>query len=86
MKTHFVKIESVYFERILDGTKPFEIRFNDRGYQMGDKIVLMECEQLCTATDLTGREAAATIGFCTSYGQKENYVVFGLLNIKETVK
>lgn len=36
---HYIKIQAKYYARKLDGLKPFEIRLNDRDYQVGDKIV-----------------------------------------------
>ena len=40
---HNVKILPEYFEGILDGSKPFEFRKNDRGYKPGDCVCLKEC-------------------------------------------
>jgi len=39
MKTHTLKIKQEYFERIISGQKTFEIRKNDRDYQVGDAVV-----------------------------------------------
>lgn len=39
---HFVKCWPQFFERVLDGSKTFEYRSNDRGYQKGDVVVLQE--------------------------------------------
>lgn len=39
---HSVKILPEYFKAILDGYKTFEIRKNDRSYQVGDKLILKE--------------------------------------------
>lgn len=41
-KTHHLKALPVYFDAVLRGDKPFEIRKNDRGFQTGDMIVLEE--------------------------------------------
>lgn len=35
---HELKIDQQYLDAILDGSKNFEIRNNDRGYQKGDVI------------------------------------------------
>ncbi len=40
MKTHFIKTWPAYFERVLEGQKAFEVRKNDRDYQVGDILVL----------------------------------------------
>lgn len=38
MKTHRLKVFVKYADAIMDGTKTFEVRKNDRGYEVGDKI------------------------------------------------
>ena len=38
MKVHNLKIEQKYYDRIIDRTKTFEVRNNDRDYQVGDMI------------------------------------------------
>lgn len=43
MTTHFVKIQPLYFEGIISGSKPFELRYNDRKYKVGDCVCLQEC-------------------------------------------
>jgi hypothetical protein len=40
--THDLKILPQYFCRVKDGSKTFEVRENDRGYQPGDIVKLME--------------------------------------------
>jgi len=40
---HNVKILPEYFEGVINGTKPFEFRKNDRGYKPGDCVCLCEC-------------------------------------------
>lgn len=39
MTTHRLKIFVKYADATMDGTKTFEVRKNDRGYEVGDKIV-----------------------------------------------
>lgn len=47
MKTHELKILPQYFERVLDGTKTFEIRKDDRGFEVGDILILKEYQNGC---------------------------------------
>ena len=44
MKTHELKIWPPFFEPLLDGRKRFEVRFNDRGFWVGDHILFREWE------------------------------------------
>ena len=38
MKIHELKIKEEYYKAIIDGEKTFELRKNDRDYQVGDLI------------------------------------------------
>lgn len=40
MTTHDLKLNDKYFNAVKNGIKTFEIRNNDRGYQVGDILVL----------------------------------------------
>ncbi|EKT3957672.1 DUF3850 domain-containing protein [Flavobacterium psychrophilum] len=40
--THELKIVPEYFKDAMLGLKKFEIRFNDRNYQVGDTLILNE--------------------------------------------
>lgn len=39
---HDVKIWPEYLDAVLDGRKTYEVRKNDRGYQVGDQLLLRE--------------------------------------------
>jgi hypothetical protein len=42
MTTHELKVVPPYMDALLDRSKTFEVRRNDRGYQRGDTVVLRE--------------------------------------------
>lgn len=42
MTTHRLKVFIKYADAIMNGTKTFEIRKNDRGYEVGDKTASAE--------------------------------------------
>jgi len=78
---HKLKIEPPYFQAVVDGQKTFEIRFNDRGYQAGDEVILREYDPtgVIESHKFTGREEKYKIGYVTAYAQKDNWVVFSLI-------
>lgn len=73
---HELKTWPDYFERVENGSKTFEIRRNDRGFQAGDTLRLREydpagdhdecADEHCTTRRYTGREAIAEVGFVAS--------------------
>lgn len=76
MKTHDLKILPEYFKEVLSGKKPFEIRKNDRNFEVNDLIVLHEYD--AERQSYTGRFVKRQITYVTDYAQKGNYVVLGL--------
>jgi hypothetical protein len=88
-KEHVLKTDHVVFQDVLDGNKTFEIRFNDRGYQVGDLVILKETEftgeQIKSGQSLvyTGREIQKRISYVLSgYGLHEGWVILGIQDIK----
>lgn len=45
MKIHELKINQVYYDKLLSGSKTAELRYNDRNYQVGDIIYFNEIIQ-----------------------------------------
>ena len=41
---HELKILSEYFEAVASGEKKFEVRYDDRDYQVGDELILCEID------------------------------------------
>lgn len=39
---HAVKIEPRFYRMVINGLKPYEVRFNDRDYRVGDYLALNE--------------------------------------------
>ncbi len=42
---HHKKIKAKYFEKVMTGKKPYELRINDCDYRVGDFIVLNELQK-----------------------------------------
>lgn len=39
---HFLKTLPEFFQAVIDGRKPFELREDDRGFKVGDRVILEE--------------------------------------------
>ena len=78
-----VKILPKYFERILRGEKKFELRKNDRDFQVGDVVILNEFDNV--NNKYTGRILNVEITYilkdCSEYGLMDGYCIFGFVII-----
>jgi hypothetical protein len=61
---HKIKSWSHFFQAIADGKKKHDLRKNDRNYQVGDSIMLLEYDNI--AGEFTGREQEVDISYITS--------------------
>lgn len=75
MKQHNLKIKAEYARAKLDGAKPFEIRRNDRDFQVGDEVVYNVIDDNELAKKFANKVYEIT--YITNYEQKDGYVVFG---------
>lgn len=85
MKTHKIKIQQEFAEDVLSGRKNFEVRYNDRSYQTGDKIqfsVVNHFSITLQGHELSNKEYVITY-MLSGFGIKEDWVVFGF---KEATK
>lgn len=79
MKVIELKLLKTFFQDVKDGIKPFEIRFNDRDYQVTDILILKEYWN----GEYTGREHTVTVTYVLDggqYGIEQGYVVLGVKN------
>ena len=78
---HQLKTWSDFFWSVVDGNKTFEIRFNDRDYQVDDYLELME---YCPLTEqYSGKKALFLVTYITDFQQKPGYVVMGIQPVDE---
>jgi hypothetical protein len=63
---HELKTWPEYFQAVIDGTKTFEHRVNDRGFKNGDTLHLREYDP-ATKT-YTGRECKRLVTYCLGVG------------------
>lgn len=78
--THALKCWPEYFKALDNGEKTFEIRKDDRPFEVGDKIMLQEYN---TATEkYTGEELTFSISYIMrdkpKFGLKIGYCILGL--------
>lgn len=80
---HKLKILPEYFKAVADGTKTFEIRYNDRGFKNGDFIILREWDN-----GYSGRKIKAQITYILSNfeGLKDDYAVMAIKIVSKEVK
>lgn len=87
MKTHDLKTWPKYFDKLLDGSKQFEIRKNDRGFEVGDTLNLREWDPHAIREwstgyrgEYTGRNMRVEVTYLTDNGEwlQPGYVVMGI--------
>lgn len=76
MNTHKLKTWPLFFKAHLDGGKNFEIRVNDRDFQVDDYVILEEFDPI--TEEYTGRYLTRIITYITDYCQKANRVVMAV--------
>lgn len=55
---HELKTLPEYFEAVKNGTKTFEVRYNDRDYKVGDTLILKEWDE-----EYTGRKITCEVSY-----------------------
>ena len=77
--THHIKLNHHYAGAVLCGDKNFEVRYNDRGYQKGDKVVFSVVDDggITLSHPLSRTTFEITYVLC-GWGVKENWCVFGI--------
>ncbi|WP_157456406.1 DUF3850 domain-containing protein [Carnobacterium maltaromaticum] len=71
---HELKIAPCYYEEVIAYRKTFEIRKNDRNFQVGDRVLLNEYVDGI----YTGNSMLFKITYITDYGQINGYCVFSI--------
>lgn len=79
---HRLKTLQPYFDDVKSGKKSFEIRVNDRDYQVGDMLILEEYDNTDFTTGYTGQVIIKSVTYvlmdCSQYGLKDGYCILGL--------
>lgn len=84
-KVHELKTDPEVFQDVCDGRKTYEIRYNDRNYQVGDILILRETkytgQQIKEGLPLefTGRQYATEIThILTGYGLQDGWAILSI--------
>ena len=84
MKEHHLKTWSGHFEAVIQGVKTFEVRKDDRGFRVGDILILKEYDP--QTEQYTGREARQLVIYIMSGGQFGIQFGYCVMGIEEDVK
>jgi hypothetical protein len=74
--SHALKTWPEYFQAVLERRKTFEIRKNDRDFQVGDYLHLME--MIPENGKFTGASLNVRVTYMTAFSQPEGQVVLGI--------
>ncbi len=78
MSTHRLKTWPTFYDALRTERKKFEIRKDDRNFEMGDTLVLCEWDPLLQ--EYTGSEMTVTVTYLLrGLGLKPGYVAMGIL-------
>lgn len=89
MTTHRLKVFVKYADAIMNGTKTFEVRKNDRGYKVGDKIVFDVVTNKGYAVGAAARHPLNGATYRIDYilddfeGLAQNYVALAISKVDE---
>lgn len=77
-KTHYLKCIEPYFTEVWEGRKPFEFRYNDRDFKIGDEIYLQKYNPETQA--YLGFEIRCDITYILQdyIGLKTDYCILGI--------
>ena len=81
---HKLKTLQPFFEAVRLGKKRFEVRKNDRGYEEGDTLELIECRE--QDSEPTGRAITCVVDYVLDggrFGVETGYVVMSICAIEE---
>lgn len=76
---HELKVWPACYAAVVAGTKPFDVRFNDRDFRVGDALLLREYEP--ESEQYSGRTVERWVSYLLqggAFGVEEGWCVLGL--------
>ena len=84
---HRIKLSWRYADAVLTGEKPFEIRYNDRGYQKGDLVLFEVVDDCKLRVPHSLNDQVFEITYLLhGYGLEKDWCVFGIRPATEDEK
>lgn len=79
MTVHYLKIKPEYYKDVECGLKTFELRKNDRDFQVGDILMLIKLDDMGNETDQVCKvKVRYILKDCPQYGLKDGYAILGI--------
>lgn len=86
MTVHYLKIKPEYYKDVEAGLKTFELRKNDRNFQVGDILMLIKLDGEGNETDQVCRvKVSYILKDCPQYGLKDGYAILGIERTIQTI-
>ncbi|MBP7319544.1 MAG: DUF3850 domain-containing protein [Lachnospiraceae bacterium] len=84
MKTHHLKLNEKFCDAVISGDKNFEIRFNDRDYQVGDHVIFQAWgNHFPVDMNPINSKEYEIIYVLSGWGLKDGYVAFATKEITD---
>lgn len=79
MTVHYLKIKPEYYKDVECGLKTFELRKNDRDFQVGDVLMLIKLDDKGNETDqVIKAKVTYILKDCPKYDLNEGYAILGI--------
>lgn len=76
--THRLKIWPCFFDDVASGRKPFELRYNDRDFKVGDELLLQEWESGVYSGRETRKRVTYVLQDVQRFGLHHDAAILGL--------
>lgn len=83
MRTHVLKLQKYFCDAVYNGDKTFELRYNDRGFQKGDRVRFDAIDGDGMIDHPINDEEYEITYVLAGWGLQRNFVAFGIRNAWE---
>lgn len=78
MRTHVLKLQKDFCDAVYNGDKTFELRYNDRGFQKGDRVRFAAIDGDEWIDHPINNEEYEITYVLAGWGLQRNFVAFGI--------